>query len=141
VQEADRFNVITAANIDYKNLGLLPANLKIKLLGGPIMVSLRDIELNSQETTNDSIEFESKYRSGRPNLYVKYNGTRAYKNAYPIRNLIITQPDKKELVENLAFASDEINTNQLRYMYILGHHTWIVILKTTGEPIGYMNSK
>jgi hypothetical protein len=56
VQEADRFNIISAANIEIKDLELLPANLRPNLFSGPIKVSLRDMSTEEREKLNAQIK-------------------------------------------------------------------------------------
>lgn len=131
VQEADRFNIISTANIDTRDLELLSADLKPKLFGGPIKVSLRDMSSTEREKLNIQIKSGGKDASELPMYYVKYQGTTAFHNGHELRELLVTQPQHKNKITDLIKKS---NTNKkMRYVYIVGRQYWIIVLNQTGE--------
>lgn len=137
VQEADRFNIISAANIETKDLDVLPPNLKPKLLAGPIKVSLREISTAEREKLIAQIKSGGKDASELPAFYDSYQGAKAYQNGHELRELLITQPQHKNLINNLIAKSNKENT-KIRYLYIVGRHYWIVIVSQSGEFLDYI---
>lgn len=138
VQEADRFNIISAANIETKDLELLPANLRPKLLGGPIKVSLRNMTLEEREKLNTQIKSGGKDASELPFFYENYQGSKAYQNGHELRELLITQPQHKTTISNLIDKSNASDKDKMRYSYIVGYQYWIVIITQSGEFVEYL---
>jgi hypothetical protein len=141
VQEADRFNIISAANIDTKDLDLLPEDLKPQFFGKPIKVSLIEIAQSEREKLISEIKTGKKDASARPSFYTKYDGAKAYQNGRPLSNLLITLPDQKTTITDLVAMTASKDINQLRYAYIVGRIFWLAILTSSGEVIGYIETK
>jgi hypothetical protein len=141
VQEADRFNIISAANIDTKDLDLLPTGLKPKLFGGPIKVSLRDLTSTEQEKLISQIKSGGKDASTLPMFYTPYQGAKAYQNGHELRELLITHPQHKNQIVNLTDKSNADNNNKMRYLYISGRYYWIVVVNQSGEFVEYLEIK
>ena len=140
VQEADRFNIISAANIETKDLELLPAALRPSLFSGPIKVSLLDMSPWEREKLNAQIKSGGKDASELPLFYESYQGSRAYQNGHELRELLITQPQYKTEISNLI-AKTKTNDQKMRYVYIVGRHYWIVVLNQSGEFLDYLEIK
>lgn len=138
VQEAGRFNIISAANIDTKDLDLLPAVLIPKLFGGPIKVSLRDLTSTEQEKLVIQIKSGGKDASVLPMFYTSYQGAKVYQNGHELRELLITYPQHKNQITNLIDKSNSSGNNKMRYLYISGRHYWIVIVNQSGEFVEYL---
>jgi hypothetical protein len=138
VHEADRFNIISAANIETKDLKLLPENLKPKLLGGPIKVSLRNITSEEREKLIAQIKSGGKDASELPFFYETYQGSKAYQNGHELRELLITQPQHKTTITNLIDKSNASDKEKMRYLYIVGRNYWIVIVNQAGEILKYL---
>lgn len=138
VQEADRFNIISAANINTKDLDVLPAVLIPKLFGEPIKVSLRDLTSTEQEKLVTQIKSEGKDASVIPMFYTSYQGAKAYQNGHELRELLITYPQHKNQITNLMDKSNSSGNNKTRYLYIAGRHYWIVIVNQSGEFLEYL---
>lgn len=138
VQEADRFNIISAANIDTNDLDVLPAVLIPKLFGGSIKVSLRDLTSTEQEKLVTQIKSGGKDASVLPMFYTSYQGAKAYQNGHELRELLITYPQHKNQITNLMDKSNSSGNNKMRYLYISGRHYWIVIVNQSGEFVKYL---
>jgi hypothetical protein len=141
VQEADRFNIISAANIDTKDLDLLPADLKSKLFGGPIKVSLRDLTSTEQEKLISQIKSGGKDASIFPMFYASYQGAKAYQKGHELRELLITYPQHKRQITNLIDKANANVNNKMRYLYIAGRYYWIVVVNQSGEFVEYLEVK
>jgi hypothetical protein len=141
VHEADRLNIISAANIDTKDMDLLPVDLSPKLFGGPIKVSLRDMTSTEQEKLIAQIKAGGKDASVLPMFYTSYQGAKAYQNGHELRELLITYPQHKNQITNLMDKSNTDGKYKMRYLYISGRHYWIVIVNQLGEFIKYLEVK
>ena len=141
VQEADRFNIISRASIDTKNISSLPAELKPRFFSAPIKVSLLNIDESQRENLLNEMRAGGKDASERPSFYAQYDGSQAYKNGHPMRDLLITQPDQKTAIANLVEMTPSKDLNQLRYIYIVGRGYWIAVLNPNGEVIGYIETQ
>lgn len=140
VQEADRFNIISAANIETKDLELLPANLRPSLFGGPIKVSLRDMSPEERDKLNAQIKSGGKDASELPFFYEGYQGGKAYQNGHELRELLVTQPQHKTTISGLIDKSNASDKGKMRYLYIVGRNYWIVIVNQSGEFLQYMEA-
>lgn len=138
VQEADRFNIISAANIDTKDLEILPADLKPKLFGGSIKVSTRDMSSAEREKLNVQIKSGGKDATELPFFYESYKGSKAYQNGHELRELLIAYPQHKNIITNLISKSNTGDQNKMRYLYIVGRHYWLVIVNQSGEFVDYL---
>jgi hypothetical protein len=138
VQEADRFNIISAANIDAKDLETLPTDLKPKLFGSLIKVSLRDLTSTDQEMLIAQIKTGGKDASTLPMFYTTYQGAKAYQKGHELRELLITYPQHKNQIANLVDKSNADGNNKMRYLYIVGRHFWILIVNQSGEFLEYL---
>jgi hypothetical protein len=141
VQEADRFNIISAANIDTKDLDLLPTDLRPRLFGGPIKVSLREMTSAEQEKLIAQIKSGGKDASTLPMFYAPYQGAKAYQNGHELRDLLITHPKHKSEIADLIEKSKVSDQKKMHYLYIVGRHYWIVILRQSGEFVKYVEIK
>ena len=141
VQEADRFNIISAANIETNDLELLPANLKPKLFGGPIKVSLRNMTSEEREKLSAQIKSGGKDASELPFFYENYQGNKAYQNGHELRELLITHPQHKTTISKLIDKSNSSDAKKMRYSYIVGYQYWIVMVTPSGEFVEYLEIK
>jgi hypothetical protein len=141
VQEADRFNIISAANIDTKDLDLSPENLRPKLFGGAIKVSMRNLTPIEQEKLVAQIKAGGKDASELPVFYESYQGSKAFQNGHELRELLITYPQYKIKISELINLSNSSVTNKMRYLYIVGRQYWIVIVNQSGEFVEYLEIK
>jgi hypothetical protein len=139
VQEADRFNIISAANIETKDLEILPANLRPSLFGGPVKVSLRDLSQEERSNLNAQIKSGGKDASELPIFYENFQGNKAYQNGHELRELLITQPQHKDLVTKLIDQSNGSDKNKMRHLYFVGRHYWIVIVNQSGDFLEYIS--
>jgi hypothetical protein len=138
VQDADRFNIISAADIEAKDLELLPENLKPKLLGGPIKVSLRNMTLEEREKLTAQIKSGGKDASELPFFYENYEGSKAYQNGHELRELLITQPQHRTVVTRLIDQSNSSDKNKMRYLYFVGRQYCVVIVNQSGDFLEYL---
>ena len=141
VQEADRFNIISATNLETRDLDALPADLKPKLFSGPTKVSLRNMSSAEREKLNAQIKSGGKDASELPFFYASYQGNKAYQNGHELRELLITQPQHKTTISNLIDKSNVNDQKKLRYLYIVGRYHCIVILNQSGEFLDYIEIK
>ncbi|MEQ1535825.1 MAG: pilus assembly protein [Burkholderiaceae bacterium] len=141
VQEADRFNIISTANIETKDLELLPANLRPSLFSGPIKVSLRDMSPLEREKLNAQIKSGEKDASQLPIYYANYQGIKAYQNGHELRELLIVHPEHKDTITSLMKKSNGDDRNKMRYLYIAGRYYWIVIVNQRGDFVTYLENK
>ena len=138
VQEADRFNIISAANIASEDIKLLPETLRPTLFSGPVKVSLRDITSEERVKLIAQIKSGGKDASELPIYYENYQGAIAYQNGHELRELLITQPQHKTVISQLIYQSNASNKNKMRYLYIVGRHYWIAIVNQSGEFLEYL---
>jgi hypothetical protein len=138
VQEADRFNIMSRASIDTQMLDALPAELKPKLFGEPIKVSLRQLTTTEREKLIAEIKVGGKDASERPSIYTNYDAATAYKNGHPVRDLIITRPEQKDKITSLVSSNTPSDLNQLRYLYISGRGYAVAVLNPVGLVVGYL---
>jgi hypothetical protein len=141
VQEADRFNIISAANIEIKDLELLPANLRPNLFSGPIKVSLRDMSPEEREKLSAQIKSGGKDASELPFFYESFQGSKSYQNGHELRELLITQEKHKATISKLINLSNDSDKNKLRYLYIVGRNYWIVIVNQSGDFVNYLKNE
>lgn len=141
VQDADRFNIISAANIESRDLDILPVNLKPHLFDGPVKVSLRDISSSEREKLIAEIKAGGKDASQQPIYYASYQGVKAYQNGHELRELLIVHPEHKETVTGLMQKSNGDDKNKMRYLYIAGRYYWIVIVNQSGDFVEYLEIK
>ena len=141
VQEADRFNIISRASIDTQMLDALPAELKSQLFEKPIKVSLIEISTSEREKLISEMKTGGKDISERPSFYTTYDGAKAFQNAHPLRNLLRTQPDQKTAVTDLVAATASKDITLLRYVYVVGRVLWVAVLTSSGEVVGYIETK
>lgn len=137
VQEVDRFNIISAANIETKDLELLPSALKPSIFSSPLKVNLRDISPAELEIINAQITSGGKDASELPSFYVPYQGSKAYQNGHELRELLITHPQHKTKISDLI-EKFRISDQKIRYSYIVGRTYWIVFLNQSGEFLDYL---
>lgn len=138
VQEADRFNIIAAVNIEQDDLELLPNDLKPGIFKGPINVSLRNISPDEREKLNTQIKSGGKDASARPYFYTKYQGENAYRNGRTLRELYISQPEKASEISTLIRKLNVNDETNIRYLYVVGRQYWIVIINKSGDILKYI---
>lgn len=141
VQVADRFNIISAANIQTRDLDALAADLKPKLFSGPIKTSLRPISTSEQEKLVAQIKSGEKDASELPIYYESYQGEKAYQNGHELRELLIVYPQHKDTVTSLINKSNGDDKNKMRYLYIAGRYYWLVIVNQSGDFVTYLEIK
>ena len=139
VQEADRFNIISAANIETKDLELLPANLRPKLLGGPIKVSLRNMTLEEREKLNAQIKSGGKDASELPFFYENYQGSKAYASGKSLQYLLKGNPSLKPAIDNVLLSNSlAYKIHELHFLYIVGREYWLAVISPAGDIVGYI---
>lgn len=143
VQEADKFNIISWSNIDTKNIGALPPELKFRFFSGPIKVSLREVTDDEREKMNLAIKAGNYDLSEQPNFYTIYDGEKAHKRGRPLRDFLLVRPSLEakvdEIIKSRPQNGDDVK--QFRYLYIVGRQYWIAIINQSGSIIGYVEIK
>lgn len=142
VQEADKFNIISRSNIDVKNIGILPPELKPQFFSGPVKVSLREMTDDEQEKMNLPVKGGGYDRSEQPSFYTVYDGEKVHKHGRQLRDLLLVRPSLKVRVDEVIKSNPQNDDfKQLRYLYIVGRQYWIAIINSSGTIIGYVEIK
>ena len=139
VQEADKLNIISWSKIDTKNIETIAPELKPQFFSGPIKVSLRAQTMAEQLAIDSTIPSAVKDKSEQPNLYITYDGTKAYTNGRPVTDLLRVHPSLRTNIEILATSSNrKYDITELHFLYIVGRQYWIAVINPIGEIIGYV---
>lgn len=141
VQEADRFNIISKANIDTNDFNFLPKELRPKIFDRPIKVSIRQTSSSELEKINTQIKSGGKDASELPFLYSHFQADKAYSNAHDLRELLITQPQHTSRIKQLMAISNSDEKNRMRYLYLVGRYYWIVVIDQSGSFREYLEIK
>jgi hypothetical protein len=139
VQEGAKFHVVSRVGVDAKSIDALAPELKPQLFSGPLKVRMRGIAANEQDKINALIQ-AGKDKSQLPQLYMPYDGVKAYQNAQPLNGLLKLMPNIKTELDGMVKTAGLSDINQLRFAYILSQDSWFGILTTNGEIIGYLRS-
>ena len=137
VQEADRFTIMSRANLALNEVDALPNELRPNYFGGPVQVSLRDLTVAETEKLNSEIKAGGHDAAEHPSLYVKFDGGKTYQRAHPMKNLILTQPRLKIQLEAIALKQNS-TLEQLRYSYFVGRNYVIAVINVQGNPVAYL---
>ena len=140
VNEGARFHVVPRISLDAKNIDSLAPELKPQLFSGPLKVAMRDTSFTEQLNI-DALVKEGKEKSKMPQLYMPYDGAKAYQNANGINALIKLFPNKKAEIEEIAKSAGISDINQLHFAFVLAQDSWFGILNPKGEVIGYIKSQ
>lgn len=141
VQQGDKLNIISYANVKIDEIDRLTSELQPALWSGPIFVSLRELTSTEREKLNIQIKSGGKDASERPIFYEKYQGGNAFQSGHELRELLITYPEHKDTVTNLIVKSNVSEKTKMRYLYVTGRHYWIVIVNQSGVPVEYLEIK
>jgi hypothetical protein len=140
VNEGVKFHVVSRVGIDVASLKALAPELQPQLFRGPLKVTLRDIAENEQDKMNALIQ-TGKDKAQLPQLYIPYDGAKAYQYANAMKAFIQLFPIKKIEIEKIAKSAGISDINQLHFAFILAQDAWFGILSPQGEIIGYIKSQ
>jgi hypothetical protein len=139
VNEGARFHVVSRVSLDAPSIDSLAPALQPQLFSGPQKVTMRDTSFTEQMNM-DALLKTGKNQSQLTQLYIPYDGAKAYQNSNTISALIKLFPNKKAEIEDMAKSAGIADINQLHFAFILAQDSWFAILSPTGEVIGYIRS-
>lgn len=137
----NKFYVVTQISLDNNGLSYLPTALKPSLFSGPRKVCLREMTKDEHTQFDPILNSGSKSVYQLPQLYVTYDGAKAYQNTQSLDALLKIMPNKKAEFEAIAKASGLANTESLRFAYVLGQDAWFGLLNPAGDIVGYSYQK
>ncbi|MBP6156928.1 MAG: pilus assembly protein [Polaromonas sp.] len=140
VNDGNRFHVVSRISLDSKYLSNLEPALQPKFFSGPMKVSMREVAFFEQSSV-DALTQVGKDKSLLPQLYVPYDGAKAYQNAPSVNALIKVMPNKSAEFESIANKVGVTDTQSLHFAYVLGQDAWFGLLNPAGEIVGYTYSK
>ena len=139
VMEVDRFKVIAAPDLEgvdaQRALSALPKEITPKFLRGPLVVGIRspkDVE-ERKSVLLESIQGGRDYAQ-RPEFYIPYGAATAEKTflrAKPIALYVAKYSDKTAVVDAIAMR-EKLNTQQLKFLPVVGRQDWIAVLNPNG---------
>lgn len=135
VNDGNRFHVVSRISLDSKYLNSLEPTLQPNFFSGPLKVSMREVAFFEQSTV-DALTQAGKDKSLLPQLYVTYDGVKAYQNAQSVKALSKIMPNKSAETEAIAKKSGVTDTQSLHFLYVLGQDAWFALLNTTGAILG-----
>lgn len=145
VHEVDRFKVVALP--DYGDIAIqgalekLPASLKPRWFGGPIVIGTR-LPDNSKE--REKVLFETMYGgrdyAQRPEYYVPFDEPYRLKvlsKSKPLSEFAKYFPEQGERVSELAVGVG-LGIDQMRFVPVLHKEDWVAVMGPTGEIVGYL---
>ena len=139
VNEGARFHVVSRISLDASSIDALAPALKPQLFSGPLKVAMRDTTFTEQMSI-DALVKGGKDKSQLTQLYIPYDGSKAYQNTNPMTAFIKLFPNEKAEIEDIAKAAGISDINQLHFAFVLAQDSWFGILNPKGEVIGYIRS-
>lgn len=140
VNEGSRFHVVSRVSIDANSIDALAPELKLQLFSGPLKVAMRDTTF-AEQMNIDALVQAGKDKSQLTQLYIPYDGAKAYLNSNSIKSLITLYPSKKAEIEGIAKSAGIADINQLHFAFLLAQDVWFGILNPKGEVVGYLKSQ
>jgi hypothetical protein len=140
VNEGARFHVVSRVSLDAKSIDALAPALKPQLFSGPLKVAMRDTTFAEQMSIN-ALGQAGKNIAQLPQLYIPYDGVKAYQNANQIKSLLKIMPSKQAEINDIAKAAGMTDIQQLHFAFILAQDSWFGVLNPKGEIIGYIKSQ
>ena len=141
VQEVDRFKVVAAFDVDRDAMKALPATLKPGLLGGPIVVAIREPK---DKEEREKVMFESvqggRDYAERAEFYLPYEGANALKSlnrAKPLSVFLQKQPGQQAAATELA-AKKGADIAQWLYLPVVARQDWVAVLDKQGQIQGFL---
>jgi hypothetical protein len=141
VHEVDRYKVMSAPDVEVKELKALPANLKPKFWAGPQTVSIRPPK-NAEE--HNTVLFEAaaggRDYAARPGFYIPYEGENALKSlkrAKPLAVFLQKQPGQQDAARKLALEKGA-DTAQWMYLPVIARQDWVAVLDKQGRIQGFL---
>jgi len=141
VHEVDRYKVISAPDVDSKELKGLPANLKPQFWAGPQTVGIRPPK-NAEEHNKVLFEAATGGRDygARPEFYIPFDGAAALKSlsrAKPLALFLQKHPDQQDAARKLAFEKSA-DMAQWLYLPVIGRQDWVAVLDKQGQIQGFL---
>ena len=140
VNDGNRFHVVSRISLDSKSLSNIEPALQPKFFSGPMKVGMREVAFFEQSTV-DALTQAGKDKSLLPQLYVPYDGAKAYQNASSVNALMKVMPQKSAEIEAIAKKAGLTDTQSLRFSYVLGQEAWFGLLSPAGDIVGYTYTK
>ena len=140
VNDGNRFHVVSIISLDSKYLSNIEPALQPKFFSGPLKVSMREVAFFEQSTV-DALKQAGKDKSLLPQLYIPYDGAKAYQNAQNVNALMKAMPHKNAEIEDIAKQAGVTDTQSLRFAYVLGQDAWFGLLSPAGDIVGYTYTK
>ncbi|MDP1956220.1 MAG: TfpX/TfpZ family type IV pilin accessory protein [Polaromonas sp.] len=141
VQEIDRFNVISAPDLNDASLTVLPVALRPRWWSGPLTVAIRDPKNEEERRTVllESLQGGRDYAE-RPEFYLPYEGAAALKSlqrAKPLTVFLQKQPAQQIAAD--ALAADKVgHIAQWLYLPVRARQDWVAVLDQQGQIQGFL---
>jgi hypothetical protein len=139
VNDGNRFHVVSRISLDSKYINSLEPALQPKFFSGPMKVSMREVAFFEQSTV-DALTQAGKDKSLLPQLYVPYDGAKAYQSTLSVNALMKVMPNKSTEIESIAVKAGVTDIQSLHFAYVLGQDAWFALLNSAGEIVGYTYS-
>ena len=145
VMEVDRFKVIAAPDLEgvdaQRALIALPKEMTPKFLRGPLIVGVRSPKDAEERNLvlSESIQGGRDYAQ-RPEFYILYDSATAEKTflrAKPIAVYVAKYGDKTAVVDAIA-SREKLNTQQLKFLPVVGRQDWIAVLNPNGYIVDFL---
>ena len=141
VHEVDRYKVISALDVEAKDLEALPANLKPKFWAGPQVVDIRPPK-NAEEHNKVLFDVAAGGRDygERPEFYIPYESVAALKSiqrAKPLTLFLQKQPDQQDAARKLALEKG-VDLKEWLYLPVIARQDWVAILDKQGQIQGFL---
>ena len=141
VHEVDRFQLISAPDVEAEALKALPANLQSQFWTGPQTVDIRpprDVEEYNKVLFEAAIG--GRDYAQRPEFYIPYereNALKSLKRAKPLAVFLQKQPDQAEAAQKLA-ADKKADITQWVYLPVVARQDWVAVLDKQGKIQGFL---
>lgn len=141
VFEVDRFQVVTAAEVNAEDLPKAPQGLQKLPWNGPSLISVRAITDKDELMESIALSMDGLEPSARPGWWQNYAVSLplVLERAKPLQVLQDTSPSNTLLIAN-AVQQTGLSAHDLLWLPLTGARTkeWIVLLdKTSGQPLAY----
>ncbi|QTN22901.1 pilus assembly protein [Rhizobacter sp. AJA081-3] len=136
VYEVDRFKVISAADIDDKDLSLAPPAYRQLPLFGPKKIGTRRSKPGPEQLRSVLLAMEGKDLGQRPEFYQDFELSRseAVSRSRPIDSLTAKYPDRLAEI-SAALASAGKSPKDLRYIPLVARLQWVAIVDASSADI------
>ena len=140
VHEIDRFKVIALSDVDRQSLSNLPANLKPKAYGQPLVLGLREptkaererVLFQSMQGGRDYAELPEFYK-----LYDQVSADKAIASSLPLDKFLAKYPNQQARIAALVEQMG-IEQSALRLIPVMARGDWVAIVNAEGRILEFL---